>query len=181
MWARIERSLRRFPADVRGVAATEFAIGGGILLVGILNAIDVGLYEYRRMEVENAAQVGAQAAWKACDDTSTMLPATQNCPKLTSAVAGAIQSTSLGSAVSLTSGYPAEGYFCVNSSGVLQSVGTVDSTKPANCSAAGNSSTTPGDYLQVGVSYSYSPLFPASVIAVWGMSSIQMTSWMRLG
>jgi len=167
--------------DVRGVAAMEFAIAAMILVFAVLNAIDVGLYEYRRMEVENAAQVGAQAAWKACYDTSTMLPATQNCPGLTSAITSAVQSTSLGSAINLTSGYPTEGYFCVNSSGVLQSVGDVSSAKPANCSAAGNNSTTPADYLQVGVSYSYTPLFPASVIAVWGLSSIQMISWMRLG
>ena len=181
MLARIDRILRSYRADVGGVAAVEFAIAAAILLVAMLNAVDVGLYEYRRMELENAAQVGAQAAWKTCYDTSTMLPATQNCPSLTSAITGAVQSTSLGSAVNLASGYPTEGYFCVNSSGVLQSVGTVDSPRPANCSAAGNSSTSPGDYLQIGVTYSYSPLFPTSVISIWGMSSIQMTTWMRLG
>lgn len=178
---RICELLRSCRDDIHGIVAVEFSIAAGILVIGLLNAVDVGLYEYRRMEVENAAQVGAQAAWKACYDSSTMLPATQNCPGLNAALTGAIQSTSLGSAVNLASGYPIEGYFCVNSSGVLQSVGDVGSARPANCSATGNSSTAPGDYLQVGVSYSYAPLFPASIIAVWGISSIQMTTWMRLG
>ncbi len=179
--ARIRELLRGCRDDTGGIAAVEFSIAAAILVFGVLNAVDVGLYEYQRMEVENAAQVGAQAAWKTCSDTSTMLPATQNCAGLNAALTGAVQSTSLGTAVSLTSGYPAEGYFCVNSSGVLQSVGDLSSGKPANCSAAGNANATPGDYLQVGVSYSYTPIFPASVIAVWGISSIQMTTWMRLG
>jgi len=173
--------LQSCRTDKRGVAAVEFSIAAAILVIGLLNAIDVGLYEYQRMQVENAAQVGAQAAWKACYDTSTMLPATQNCSGLTATITSAVQSTTLGTSVSLASGYPAEGYYCVNSSGALQSVGDVSSAKPANCSAVGSSTTSPGDYLQVGVSYSYSPIFLASVIAVWGVSSITMTSWMRLG
>lgn len=181
MMVRICKFLRGCRDDVSGVAAVEFSIVAAVLIVGLLNALDVGLYEYRRMEVENAAQVGAQAAWKTCYDTSTMLPATQNCSGLTAAVTAAVQSTSLGNAVNLASGYPREGYFCVNSSGVLQSVGDVSSAKPANCAAAGNSGAVPGDYLQIAASYSYSPLFPASVIAVWGLSSIQTTTWMRLG
>src|SRR6516162_8330376 len=170
-----------FGRDERGVAAVEFSIAAMIMIVGILNAADVGLYEYRRMQVENSAQVGAQAAWKTCYDTSSMLPATVNCPGLNNASAAAIQSTSLGTAVSLASGYPQEGYYCVNSSGALQSVGDL-SNKPANCSDAGNSSATPGDYIQVGVSYPYAPLFSKlTVMGAWGISSITMTSWMRLG
>ena len=63
----------------------------------------------------------------------------------------AIQSTNLGAAVTLASGYPAEGYYCINTStNALQLVGGVTS-KPANCSAAGNASIGPGDYIQVGV------------------------------
>lgn len=181
MMVRMCRFLQGCRDDISGIAAVEFTMAAAILIIGLLNAVDVGLYEYRRMEVENAAQVGAQAAWKTCYDTSTMLPATQNCPGLNAAITGAVQSTSLGNAVNLATGYPTEGYYCVNTSGVLQSVGDVSSAKPANCSAAGNAGISPGDYLQVSVAYSYAPLFPASVIAAWGMSSIQMTTWMRLG
>jgi len=173
--------LHSFRRDSRGTAAIEFAIAAMFLVVGLLNAVDLGFYQYRRMEVENAAQVGAQAAWKTCYDQSTMLPATQNCSGLNTAITTAIRSTSLGTAVSLASGYPTEGYYCVNSSNALQSVGSL-SSKPTNCSEAGNPDASPGDYIQVGVTFSYAPLFPGvTVMSVWGITSISMTSWMRLG
>jgi Flp pilus assembly protein TadG len=182
--ASVSGKLRQFGADARGVAGIEFAIMGPLLALGLVNAVDVGYYAYRRMEVENAAQVGAQAAWKNCNNlTTTMLPATQNCPALNAAITTAIQSTSLGTAVSLASGYPAEDYRCVNASNVLQSVGSVSSPKPANCSAAGNPTGTPGDYLQVGVTCPYQSLFPGliSVMSVSGVTSITKTTWMRMG
>jgi Flp pilus assembly protein TadG len=173
--------LHVFCEDRRGVAAVEFAIAAMFLVLGLLNAVDVGYYTYQRMEVENAAQVGAQTAWKTCNDPTYMLPATQNCSGLNAAITAAIQSTSLGTAVTLQSGYPQEGYYCANSSGVLQSVGSLAS-KPANCSAAGDATVAPGDYLKVGVTVSYAPLFPGiTVMSAWGVSSITMTSWMRLG
>jgi len=175
--------LRLFGADARGVAGIEFAITGLLLAIGLLNAVDVGYYAYRRMEVENAAEVGGQAAWKNCNNlTTTMLPATQNCPGLNNAITTAIQSTTLGTAVSLASGYPAEGYYCVNASNVLQFVGSV-SSPPPNCAAAGNAAVAPGDYIQVQATYPYQPLFPGpiSVMSVSGVTSITKTSWMRMG
>ena len=139
------------------------------------------------MEVENAAEVGGQAAWKTCNNlTTTMLPATQtnastglpNCPALNNAITTAIQSTSLGKYVSLASGYPAENYYCVNASNALILQGPV-SSPPTNCSTG----VAPGDYLQVGVTYPYKPLFPGliSVMSVSGVTSITKTSWMRMG
>ncbi len=173
--------LQLFCDDRRGVAAVEFAGAAVFLVFGVLNAIDMGYYTYQRMEVENAAQVGAQAAWNTCYDPTYMLPATQKCSGLNAAITTAIQSTSLGTAVSLESGYPTEGYYCANASGVLQSVGSL-SSKPANCSAVGNTAVAPGDYVQVGVTLSYAPLFPGvTVMSASGISSISMTSWMRLG
>jgi Flp pilus assembly protein TadG len=180
MRIRAASTLRPLRCDARGTAAIEFAGAAMLLVVGLLNAVDLSYYEYRRMEVENAAEAGAQAAWSTCNDPSTMLPAIQNCSGLNAAITAAIQSTSLGSAVSLASGYPAEGYYCVSSSNALQSVGAL-SSKPANCSAAGNPNASPGDYIQVGVTFSYAPLFGITVMSAWGISSITMTSWMRLG
>jgi len=173
--------LRRFTRDAGGSAAIEFASAAIFLVLGALNAVDFGYYMYQRMEVEYAAQVGAQAAWKTCYDTSVMLPATQNCTGLNTAITAAIHATSLGTNLSLQSGFPAEGYYCVNASGALQAVGSL-AAKPANCTAAGNAGASPGDYIQVGVSYPYAPLFPGvTVMSAWGVSSISMTSWMRLG
>jgi Flp pilus assembly protein TadG len=185
---RFLRAITRLRDDASGVAALEFALVGMFLVVGLLNAIDVGYYTYQRMTVENAAQAGAQAAWKNCNDPSSMLPATQNCTtangaalNLNDAITAAIQSSSLGTAVSLVSGYPTEGYYCVNTSGALQSVGGL-SNKPSDCSAAGSSGISPGDYIQVDVTYSYTPLFPGiSVMGASGITAISMTAWMRLG
>ena len=69
-------SLCRFGADARGLAGIEFAITGLMLVAGVLNAVDAGYYIYLRMEVENAAEAGAQAAWNICNDQSSMSPAT---------------------------------------------------------------------------------------------------------
>jgi hypothetical protein len=110
------------------------------------------------MQVENAALVGTMQAWKTCD--ASHLPATTKCGTLSSlnnAVTAAIQSTSLGTAVTLSGGTVTEGYYCVNSSNALQLVSDV-SSKPADCTAAG----TPALYGRLpscGVTYSYTPLF----------------------
>src|SRR5580704_7071821 len=157
MWPR-PSLLRPLGRDTQATAAIEFAGAAMLLVVLLLNAVDLSYYEYRRMEVENAAEAGAQAAWSTCNDPTTMLPATQNCSGLNAAITTAIQSTSLGAAVTLASGYPTEGYYCANSSNALQSIGNL-SAKPANCSAAGNPNASPGDYIQVGVTFNYAPLF----------------------
>src|SRR5262245_13460584 len=109
--AAILNRLRLFGTDAAGVAGIEFAVTALVLVLGLVNTIDTGYYIFRRMQAENAAQAGAQAAWNTCYDQSTMLPATQNCPGLNVAITLAIQSTSLGTAVSLVSGYPAKFYY----------------------------------------------------------------------
>jgi len=175
-----------FVRDNRGTAAIEFAAVAMLLVVILGNVVDFGVYEYRTMQVEDAAQIGAQTAWKTCN-TTNLLPATQNCTtsngaaaNLNAAITTAIQSTSLGSRATLATGYPAEGYYCVNTSGALQSVGSL-SSKPTDCSAAGNASASPGDYVQIAVTTAYSSLFPGfSVIGLRDASSISATSWMRL-
>jgi TadE-like protein len=181
--AAVFQKLRMLRADARGVAAIEFAFTGLMLVLGLLNAVDVGFYAYRRMEVENAAEVGAQAASKSWSNQASPLPATQNDePQMNNAITTAIQSTSLGAAVTLASGYPTEAYYCVNASNVLQNVGSVSSSPPANCAAAGNANASPGDYIQVQVTYPYQPLFPGvSVMSALGISSITKTTWMRMG
>jgi hypothetical protein len=131
------------------------------------------------MQVADAAQIGAQTAWQTCNSAS-LLPATQNCSGLSAAITTAIQSTALGSRVSLSPGHPAEGYYCVSASGALQSVGSL-SNKPSDCSAVGSASTSPGDYVQINVTASYAPLFPGlTVVGNWGVTSLSAVSWMRL-
>ena len=177
MW--LQRNRRAFRHDRRGTAAVEFALAATLLVVALLNAVDFGYYMYQRMEVENAAEAGAQAAWKTCSDQSTMLPATENCANLTTAVTAAIQNTSLGTAITLTSGSPTEGYYCVNATNTLQAVGSL-SLKPTDCSSVGRASVSPGDYIQVSVTCPYAPLFGISLMTASGITSINMTTWMRL-
>jgi len=185
--AAVFQKLRMLRANARGIAAIEFAFTGLMLVLGLMNAVDVGFYAYKRMEVENSAEAGTQAAWKTCNNVNgaQYLPATYptgNCPGLNNAITTAIQATSLGTAVTLASGYPTEAYYCVNASNVLQNVGSVSSSPPANCAAAGNSGYIPGDYLQVQVTYAYKPLSSGlTVMNALGISSITKATWMRLG
>ena len=171
-------SFARFRSDTRGAAAVEFGFVGLMFITGVLNAFELGRFAYERMQVENAAYAGAQAAWAECGYNS--LPATQKCTTLNTKVTAAIQGTSLGSKVTLSSAGITEGYYCVNASNALQSVGSLTS-KPANCSAAGNSSVSPGDYIQINVTFSYTPLLSMTVMGARGASTITKTSWMRLG
>ena len=170
---------RYFSSDERGTSAIEFAFFASILSFAILNVADISIYLYKRMQVENATQMGAQAAWNACDPSQNQLPATTNCPSLTTAITNAIQSTSLSTAVSLQAGSPAEGYYCVNSSGQLQYVSSV-SSKPADCTVAGVPSNMPGDYITVTTSYAYAPIFPGVTVAAAFPTPIVRTSMMRL-
>ncbi|WFU13882.1 TadE/TadG family type IV pilus assembly protein [Bradyrhizobium sp. CB3481] len=56
-------ALRRlFLHDKRGVAAIEFGIMIPVFSLMVVSVTDIGLAVYRKMQVENAAQAGAQYA-----------------------------------------------------------------------------------------------------------------------
>jgi Flp pilus assembly protein TadG len=146
-----------------GTAAIEFALVALILVPVLLNLVDFSFLIWGQMEVENAAEIGAQAAYNTCSPGP--LPATTNCPTLNTVVTAAIHATSLANSVSLASGYPSETYYCTSGTS-LQSVGSYSSPpSPFDCSAAGNAAATPGDYLTVKVTYSYTPLFSGLSLA----------------
>jgi Flp pilus assembly protein TadG len=181
-------NARPFMRDTRGAAAAEFVLWLAILVVPVLSAADLGVYAMQRMQLDIAAQAGVQAAWHLCD--STKLPAASNCTGVSSAITTAVQTTSLGSNVTVSSGYPLEGYFCTStgqalvpaSTGMTWTLGQAPPTKPADCSAVvTGSKTAPGDYIQVKVSYTYSPVFPAVSVAGLLTTPITRTAWMRLG
>jgi Flp pilus assembly protein TadG len=164
--------------DQRGVAAIEFGFFAIFLSFALVNVTDVSIYIYQRMQAENATQVAAQAALKAC---GSQLPATTSCAAvLATAVQNAVASTSLGTRVSLISGSPSEGYYCVNSSNALQYVSAV-SSKPADCTAAGMPSLQPGDYIQVQTTFPYAPIFPGLSVTSTFSTPINTTAMMRLG
>jgi Flp pilus assembly protein TadG len=170
--------IKAISANQSGVAAIEFGIFAPLLFLALVNVVDVTIYLYQRMQAQNATQVAAQAAWKACD--LPQLPATVNCPGLTTAIQNALASTSLGTGVSLVSGSPAEGYYCVNSSNALQYVSDV-SSKPLDCTAAGMPSLQAADYIQIQTTFTYAPIFPGLSISSTFPTPINSASLMRLG
>lgn len=170
------RLLGRFRRDERGVAAVEMALITGIFSVAMLNAVEVGRYAYILMEIGQATQAGAQAAYVTCD--SNHLPATQNCPSLDSAVTTAIQSTSLGARVSIN-GAISEGYYCLNNTGALVYASDVNN-RPSDCSAYGEAALSPSLYLQVPTTYSFTPIFSSFTIGSGLPHTIQKTAWMRM-
>jgi Flp pilus assembly protein TadG len=173
--------IKAMPADQRGVAAVEFGIFVPLLFLALANVVDVTIYLYQRMQVQNATEVAAQAAWKTCD--LTVLPPTTDCSTLAAsatAIQNALKSTSLGTAVTLVSGSPSVGYYCVNSSNALQYVSAI-SSKPADCTAAGTPSLKPGYYIQVQSTFTYTPIFPGMSISGTFPAPINGASLMRLG
>jgi Flp pilus assembly protein TadG len=175
---KVTKKVEAIWSDQQGVSAIEFSFFAGLLSLGMLNTADVSIYIYQRMELENATQMGAQAAWKTCD--TNHLPAKVNCSGLTTAVTSAVQGTSLGAQVSLQSGSPAEGYYCVNSSGALQLVGPVTSPEPADCSSASMPNLKPADYIQITTAFPYAPLFPGVTVVSALTTPITKTALMRL-
>ncbi|HEX5380011.1 MAG TPA: TadE family protein [Phenylobacterium sp.] len=169
-------------AETGGAAAVEFVLWVAILVVPVFSAIDIGIYASRRMQLEIAAQAAAQAAWHLCDKTGE-LPAVKNCTNLLSTMTTAAQATSLGSTVTVVSGYPIEGYYCIDNTGALQPFGTpatIGGTPTKSAATCTGTTTPPADYIQVQVSYPYSPIFSGLSLAALLTTPITRTAWMRL-
>ena len=179
----VAAKIPTFRSDKRGASAIELSFFLGLLAFGMLNVADISIYIYKRMEVENATQMGVQAAWTSCDPTQNQVPATfpaGNCPNLATNITNAMTSTSLGANVQLQSGSPSEGYYCVNSSGTLQYVSSVSIPPPPDCTVAGTPGNQPGDYVTVATTYAYAPLFPGITVAGAFTTPITKTAFMRL-
>lgn len=175
------RRSAEFLADVRGAAAAEFVLWVAMLLVPMLSAVDIGVYAFNKMQLEISAQAAVQAAWHLCD-TTAKLPAVANCTGLQTAMVTAAQSTSLGTGVTLASGNPVEGYYCVsgstlNSFGTTATVGGTPTKTAATCTGT---TTPPSDYIKVTVNYTYTPVFSGLSIMSLLDTSITRTAWMRL-
>ena len=179
MWKLFTPKGRLF-ADKSGLATVEFAVASSVLTVGLLNGLEVARWSLQKMEVANAVHSATLAAWNACD--TKHLPAKSSCTGLTSAINSGLQTTSLGTAVTLASGYPTEGYYCINSStGVLTNVANYDQTKPANCSSQGDASHSPGDYVVIQASYTYTPLISSNLtVGSRLQSTLTSTGYIRL-
>lgn len=133
------RSFRRFTlpgADgVRGASAIEFAIIAPVIILMAIGVIDLGMGFYRKMQVESAAQAGAQYAMVHGSDTSS----------ITTAV---VSATSF-SGVTAT---PTPSQFC----GCASSIGIIS----AACNTPCSSGSTPGIYVTVFAQGTYATLLP---------------------
>jgi Flp pilus assembly protein TadG len=133
-----QRSLRRFvkgcEEGVSGAAAVEFAIIVPVLLVLLVFTIDLSIGFYRKMQVQNAAQAGAQyAAVHGFDATSVSI---------------AILSATSFSGIAAS---PAPSQFC----GCPTSTGVTTTTCGSSCA----SGSAPGTYVRASTVGSYNTVF----------------------
>jgi Flp pilus assembly protein TadG len=164
--------------DRQGTASIEFGLIAGTLIVVMLNGVEVARYYYAKMELENATHMAAQAVWDECE-TMSQIPTNTNCSGRNTRMTNALQSSALGNAVTLSSGFPTEQWYCVNSgTGALSAAG---STKPADCSSAGGLATEEaGYYIIVRGQYSYTPLFSTISLGSAMPSTVTSTTMVRL-
>jgi hypothetical protein len=192
--------LKDYAADERGSSAAEFAVWITFMVIPFLNVIDLGFYVFRTMQVREAAQAGAQSVVNICGYTG-LTPVATKCTALNASntiITDAVQSTSLGTHVTLASGTtagsstsaPFEGWYCTNTSGALTQAATpwmvnagTAASQPATCNATVTGNTqSPGDYVGVTVTYSYTPLFTSvSLLSLLRSNgTITQQAWMRL-
>jgi len=167
-------ACRAYLGSHTGAAAAEFALVLTLLTIPLLNAFDIGVYVYQRMQLDNAAQVAVQTAWAQCapsGDVPAMV--NNNCAGLAAAMTAAIKTTPLGAGVTITS--TTENYCCPGA-GTITCQGPVATTTPVNCT----SGQPPGDYIFITASYTYSPLYSGVSVAGLLTTPIVRTAWMRL-
>ena len=159
--SKLDRPSGRWLADRSGAAAVEFAIWLAVIAYPLLNTIDLGLYVFRTMEVSNAAQMAVQAVYNQCSQGYSS-PYKTNCtPVLSNAETEGAQSTSLGSAVTIS-----DTSECLN--------GAVTSGAQTACP------TNSGDYIAVTVSYTYVPMFRGASIVNLLNTTVSRTHWTRM-
>jgi Flp pilus assembly protein TadG len=174
---RIGRNSRAWRKDIRGSAATEFAFIVGFMAIGMMNVADIASFMFDKLQVNNATQMAAQAVWTACD--LNHLPAATKCPAMTTVATAAVQSTSLGSSVAFQTGYPLDAYYCPDSSGTLQYVSDY-ANPPSNCSVTGNAGITPGEFVNIQTTYTYTPIISGLSASALLPATITSSSWARL-
>jgi Flp pilus assembly protein TadG len=161
------RTAATWAREERGAAAVEFAVWLLVTVWPLLNAVDLGVYLFQRMQVNNAGQAAVHQVFINCGQT-TLSPILTNCPsaKVTNGAAYGAQSTSLGSNVTVA--YKTE---CVN--GALKTGGDPSVT-------ACPSGMSTGDYIGITVAFSYRPLFPNLTVTSILNGAMGGVSWMRM-
>jgi Flp pilus assembly protein TadG len=139
VWASFCRLASGESDGIRGVSAIEFAIIAPVFLIALIGTIDIGLGFYRQMQVQNAAQVGAQyAALHGFDGTD---------------IANAITSATAYSAITAS---PAPSKFCgcVSTSGV----------NVVDCASSWPGGAAAGSYVTASAQATYNTVLPYPLI-----------------
>jgi Flp pilus assembly protein TadG len=164
---RLMTTASHWAREERGAAAVEFTAWLLIVLWPLLNVVDLGLYVFQQMQVNNAGQAAVAQVFNNCGQT-TVSPILTNCSstKVTNGANAGAYSTSLGTNVTVA--YKTE---CVG--GALKSGGD-----PAVTACPSGMST--GDYIGVTVAYTYHPLFPNLTVTSILNSAMGKIAWMRM-
>jgi Flp pilus assembly protein TadG len=163
-----EISVRSYLRDSRGMAAAESVFWLLLLAPVLFSIVDIGVYVFQRMQVVNAAQMGAQAAWANCES-----PPTSGCTGFTTAVDNAIHSTSLASSVNRIG--LVEGYSCRDVDTMVIDAGSLSTSAP-NCGSGGGA----GYYVRVTVRFTYTPIVTGISIATLLAGDVDEAAWTRL-
>jgi Flp pilus assembly protein TadG len=152
------RRLRAFWRERKATSAIELALVLPLIAGMIVPLADLGMGAYTKMQVQNAAQAGADYALK---NAGSAFNATNIGNAVTSA-------TSLSGVVANQPAPPSEVCHCVDSSGGSP---VLDSGSAPPCTGSCTSGTM-GTYVVVNARASYTPLFPYPMIP----SSITFTA-----
>jgi Flp pilus assembly protein TadG len=135
------RRLVRLARAERGNAAIEFALATPILLGLLVPVADLGIAFSQQIQVQQAAQAGAQYALLHGYNSS--------------AISNAVTAATKLPAVSVTSGYPKQSCGCPTGT-------TIDLT--AACASTCANGETAGSYVIVNAQSAYNPVLPYSVL-----------------
>jgi Flp pilus assembly protein TadG len=143
---RVVRDLMVGADATAGVAVVEFALLVPVLAVMLIYIVDLGFYIYRYMEVQHAAQAGAQYASE--NPSSSLNPFSSITTHICLTVHGDSAFASCPSAQQ-----PSQFYACVTASGTLSTVASPTTT----CSY---DNSTAGTYVKVWAQGTYNTLIP---------------------
>lgn len=160
---------RAFARDNSGASSLELIFWLGLLAPVLFSVVDLGTYVFQRMQVENAAQMAAQAAWAACPTPPGTVNGCANMSAVTSAVSTAAQSTSLGARVTATI---TDQYYCRTPA----TAALVANGASTTCTAGGPA----GYYAKINATYTYAPAIAHVSIASLLAGNITKETWTRL-
>lgn len=147
----LPRHVRNAAGDQRGVAAVEFAILIPLLSLMVVSVTDIGLALYRKMQVENAAQAGAQYAIARGFDTNG----------IANAVASATSATNI-----TASPPPVQFCGCPSSAGV----------STVTCGTVCTGGTQAGTYTTVSARATYYTIIDYQIVAATYTYTAQSTT-----